>query len=125
LEPVLISLAKHPEAFLRFLMKFKHEQQKRSILGAFISAAVMGFAYFFAGLLPMIPYFAMPNVTHKLYVFIAIAFVEFGIFGYRNGYQTYGTTLTGLRVAVLTLAVGATAAGCTFGRGKLLNVIVP
>jgi VIT1/CCC1 family predicted Fe2+/Mn2+ transporter len=124
LEPVLVSLAKQPDAFLRFLMKFKYEQQKRSLGGAFISAAVMGFAYFFAGLLPMIPYFAMPNVTHALYVSIAIAFVEFSILGYRNGYQTYGTTLAGLRVAVMTLAVGATAAGATFGCGKLLNVIV-
>jgi uncharacterized RDD family membrane protein YckC len=67
----------------------------------------------------------MLNVTHALYVSIAIAFVEFSIFGYRNGYQTYGTTLAGLRVAVMTLAVGATAAGCTFGCGKLLNFIVP
>jgi hypothetical protein len=35
LEPVLVSLAKQPEAFLRFLMKFKHERQKRSIFGCF------------------------------------------------------------------------------------------
>lgn len=77
LEPVLVSLAKQPESFLRFLMKFKHEQEKVSIAGAFLSAAVMGFAYFFAGIMPMIPYFAMPNVTHALYVSIAIAFVEF------------------------------------------------
>jgi len=123
-EPLLRSLANHPESFLRFLMDFKHHIHKPSFARASTSAAVMGLAYSFAGIIPMIPYFCMSIISHALYVSIALAFVEFSIFGFNNGYQTFGTKMMGLRVAVKTLLVGAYVAACTYGCGRIFNAII-
>ncbi|TVY73417.1 Vacuolar iron transporter [Lachnellula suecica] len=123
-EPVLRMLSQNPESFLRFLMDFKHHMSKTTFAWACLAAAVMGLAYIFAGIIPMIPYFAMANITHALYVSIALAVVEISIFGFNNGYQTFGTKSAGFRVAAKTVLVGLVAAGCTYGTGRILNVII-
>jgi vacuolar iron transporter family protein len=123
-EHLLHTLARNPESFLRFLMDFKHHIQKPSFARASISAAVMGLAYSLAGMLPMIPYFCMAIISHALYVSIAVAFVEFSIFGFNNGYQTFGTKTAGFRVAAKTLLVGILAASCTYGWGRILNAVI-
>lgn len=123
-EPLLGALARDPEAFLRFLLDFKHHMSKTSHVRAAVSALAMGLAYFFAGVLPMIPYFCMKHISHALYVSVAVAFIEFSIFGFNNGYQAFGTAKGGLRVAGKTVLVGIVAAGCTYGCGRLLNVVI-
>jgi VIT1/CCC1 family predicted Fe2+/Mn2+ transporter len=58
----------------------------------------------------MIPYFAMQNVTHALFVSIGITAVVLLVFGYIKNWVTVGTKRSALWGAVQTLIVGAAAA---------------
>jgi vacuolar iron transporter family protein len=63
----------------------------------------------------MIPYFAMQNVTHALFVSIGITAVVLLVFGYIKNWVTVGTKRSALWGAVQTLIVGALAAGTSYG----------
>ena len=63
----------------------------------------------------MIPYFAMTNVTHALFVSIAITVVILLGFGFIKNYITIKTKRSGLYGAVQTLCVGVLAAGASYG----------
>ncbi len=63
----------------------------------------------------MIPYFAMKNVTHALFVSIAITVVILCIFGFIKNYVTIGTKRAGLYGSVQTLGIGCLAAATSYG----------
>lgn len=62
------------------------------------------------GLIPMLPYFQMENITHALFVSIAITIVVLLIFGFVKNYLTIGTAKAGFYGSVQTLVVGVIAA---------------
>lgn len=63
----------------------------------------------------MIPYFAMKNVTHALFISIGITVVILLGFGYIKNRITVGTKKAGVYGALQTLLVGALAAGASYG----------
>ena len=63
----------------------------------------------------MIPYFAIKNVTHALFVSIGITVVILLAFGFVKNYITIRTKRSGLYGAVQTLAIGVLAAGTSYG----------
>jgi vacuolar iron transporter family protein len=63
----------------------------------------------------MIPYFAMTNVTHALFVSIAITVVVLLAFGYIKNYITMKTKRSGCYGALQTLFIGVLAAGTSYG----------
>ena len=63
----------------------------------------------------MIPYFAMKNVTHALFVSIGITAVILNVFGFVKNYITIGTKRAGFYGAVQTLFVGVLAAATSYG----------
>jgi len=65
--------------------------------------------------MPMIPYFAMENVTHALFVSIAITVVILLIFGFLKNWFTIKTKRAGFYGAVQTLCIGVLAAGVSYG----------
>ena len=67
------------------------------------------------GLIPMIPYFIMHNVTHALFVSIGITAFILVIFGYIKNWVTVGTKSSAGWGAFQTLVVGAVAAGASYG----------
>ena len=69
----------------------------------------------------MIPYFAMNNVTHALFVSIGITVVILNIFGFVKNYVTIGTQRAGIHGAVQTLFVGVLAAGTSYGIVRALD----
>ena len=69
----------------------------------------------------MIPYFAMQDVTHALFVSIAITFVILLAFGYIKNWVTVRTKRSALYGAVQTLCVGALAAGAAYGIVKAID----
>lgn len=77
----------------------------------------MGMAYFLGGIIPMIPYFALPNrVTTALFISIGITAFILLVFGY---VKTCLTVADNRRAAVWgalqTLAIGAAAAAASYG----------
>lgn len=63
----------------------------------------------------MIPYFAMKDVTHALFISIGITIVILLGFGYIKNMITVGTKRAGVYGALQTLLVGALAAGASYG----------
>jgi vacuolar iron transporter family protein len=63
----------------------------------------------------MIPYFAMANVTHALFVSIGITAAVLLIFGYIKNWVTVGTKRSAFYGAFQTLLVGGLAAGTSYG----------
>ena len=63
----------------------------------------------------MIPYFAMRNVTHALFVSIGITVVILIAFGFVKNFVTIGTKRAGFYGAVQTLCVGVLAAATSYG----------
>ncbi|KUL91148.1 hypothetical protein ZTR_00754 [Talaromyces verruculosus] len=98
-----------------FMMAFELKLEEPNVSRAWISSATMGLSYFIGGLLPMIPYFAMTNVTHALFVSIGITFVILIAFGFIKNYIMIKTTQSGLWGALQTLIVGTLAAGTSYG----------
>jgi VIT1/CCC1 family predicted Fe2+/Mn2+ transporter len=76
---------------------------------------VLTCANYTGGLIPMLPYFAMKNVTHALFVSIGITVIILLLFGYAKNYVTVGTKRSGAYGAVQTLFVGALAAATSYG----------
>jgi predicted membrane protein (TIGR00267 family) len=97
------------------MMDFELKLEKPRSSRSWISALTMGLSYFIGGLIPMIPYFAMENVTHALFVSIAITVVILLIFGFLKNWVTIKTKRAGFYGAVQTLFIGALAAGVSYG----------
>jgi VIT1/CCC1 family predicted Fe2+/Mn2+ transporter len=97
------------------MMDFELKLERPNVSRAWISAATMGAAYFMGGLIPMVPYFAMNNVTHALFVSIGITVVILLLFGYIKNYVTIGTKRSGAYGAVQTLFIGVLAAATSYG----------
>jgi len=119
--PVVDSLCKDPENWVRFMMDFELKLEKPNVSRAWISAAVMGLAYFIGGLIPMIPYFAMRSTTHALFFSIGITVVILLAFGYVKNYVTIQTKRAGLYGALQTLCIGLLAAGTSYGIVRAIN----
>ncbi len=117
----------------QFMMTFELKLEKPNVSRAWISAATMGASYFIGkgtrawkthqsadhnnkgGLIPMIPYFAMQNVTHALFISIGITVVILLVFGFIKNWVTIKTKRAGLYGALQTLFVGALAAATSYG----------
>ena len=106
---------------LQFMMDFELKLSKPNVSRAWISAATMGIAYFIGGLIPMIPYFAMSNVTHALFVSIGITIAILLGFGFMKNWFTIGTKRAGFYGAVQTLCIGVLAAATSYGIVRALD----
>lgn len=69
----------------------------------------------------MIPYFAMTNVTHALFVSIGITVVILLVFGAVKNHITIGTKRATAWGAVQTLIIGAIAAATSYGIVRALD----
>jgi VIT1/CCC1 family predicted Fe2+/Mn2+ transporter len=63
----------------------------------------------------MIPYFAIKNVTHALFISIGITVVILLAFGFIKNYVTIRTRRAGVYGAVQTLFIGVLAAATSYG----------
>lgn len=103
------------------MMDFELRLSKPNISRAWISAATMGISYFLGGLIPMIPYFAMKNVTRALFISIGVTVFILLVFGYVKNYITIKTKRAGCYGALQTLCVGVLAAGTSYGIVRALD----
>ncbi|KAK0100607.1 hypothetical protein ONS95_007062 [Cadophora gregata] len=115
LGPVVDALARSEERWVQFMMDFELRLEKPNVSRAWISGATMGLSYFVGGLIPMIPYFIMSNVTHALFVSIAVTIVVLILFGFAKNYIMMRTTRAGFYGAAQTLVIGVLAAGTSYG----------
>lgn len=69
----------------------------------------------------MIPYFALRNVTHALFISIAITVVILLGFGAVKNWITVHTKRSAVYGAIQTLCVGGLAAGASYGIVKAID----
>ncbi|ORY04689.1 Ccc1 family, partial [Clohesyomyces aquaticus] len=112
---VVEELKEDKESWVRFMMQFELNLVKPKVSRLYISALVMGLSYLLGGLIPMIPYFAIPNVTKALFVSIGITVVMLLSFGYVKAIVTGTTRKAAVWSAFQTLAVGVLAAAASYG----------
>jgi VIT1/CCC1 family predicted Fe2+/Mn2+ transporter len=113
------------------MMDFELKLEKPKVSRAWISAGTMGSAYFIGmiflfsdfspwltslgGLIPMIPYFAIKDVTHALFVSIGITVVMLLAFGAVKNWLTIKSKRSAAWGAFQTLCVGVLAAATSYG----------
>lgn len=73
----------------------------------------------------MIPYFAMRNVAHALFVSIAITVVVLLFFGFVKNWVTIHTKRAGTYGALQTLLIGVLAAGASYGIVRAIDATRP
>ena len=73
----------------------------------------------------MIPYFAIKQVTHALFVSIGITVIILLGFGYVKNWVTIGTKRAGAYGALQTLVIGALAAGASYGIVRAIDSTNP
>ncbi|KAK4555874.1 Protein ccc1 [Recurvomyces mirabilis] len=118
---VVQGLKRDPEVWVRFMMDFELQLERPAAKGAWLAGLVMAVAYFFGGLLPMIPYFAFHNVTHALFTSIGITAFILVIFGYVKAIITGCQRKDALWSALQTLVIGVVAAGVSYGIVRGVN----
>ncbi|RDL40168.1 uncharacterized protein BP5553_00147 [Venustampulla echinocandica] len=123
--PLVDALLADEDNWVQFMMDFELKLEKPNISRAWISAATMGLAYFIGGLIPMTPYFLMENVTHALFISIAVTVVILLIFGFVKNYVTIQTRRSGFYGAIQTLLIGILAAGTSYGIVRALDTKDP
>jgi vacuolar iron transporter family protein len=73
----------------------------------------------------MIPYFAMKDVIHALFISIGITVITLLGFGYVKNWVTVGTKRAGAYGALQTLVIGALAAGASYGIVRAIDSTNP
>ncbi|KAJ5037970.1 uncharacterized protein L3040_006846 [Drepanopeziza brunnea f. sp. 'multigermtubi'] len=99
----------------RFMMGFELKLEKPQLSVAWVLGATTGISYFIGGLIPAIPYFAMHNVMHTLFVSIGVTVVTLMVFGFAKNYDTMQTKRAGLYGSVQTTIIGVLAADTSYG----------
>jgi VIT1/CCC1 family predicted Fe2+/Mn2+ transporter len=97
------------------MMDFELKLTRPNSSRAWISALVISVAYFLGGLLPMIPYFIYKEIYHALYTSIGISVAVLLAFGYVKAIIIGQKKRHAVFSAVQMLAIGALAAGASYG----------
>lgn len=100
-----------------FLVRFGVGEERVEQSRFVISAFAIGLSYLVGGVIPLLPYIFMREVTHALFVSAGITGLVLVIFGMVKAYYTgseigwFGYT----KGAIYTLAIGGAAAGSAYG----------
>ena len=110
-KPVVEALAKRPEAWVDFMMRFELGLEKPDPKRALVSAGTIAGAYIAGGLIPLAPYILMPNAGAALKISVIVTLCALTIFGYIKGRFTGAAPL---RSAFQTALIGGLAAAAAF-----------
>ncbi|KAK1836693.1 VIT family-domain-containing protein [Podospora conica] len=109
------------ESLVPFLMRFDHPEEP-SPSRALTSALTIALAYFFGGLVPLLPYFCIPDPYRALYVSVGVMVVALFVFGYAKTGFVVGFNRRGVMRSVgggvQMVFVGGIAAGAAMGLVK-------
>jgi len=109
--PVVEALARRPLAWRDFMMRFELGLERPNPRRAVYSAATIGGSYIAGGLIPLLPYFAVPTVPAALRISVAVTLVALFVFGSVKGRFTGARPL---RSAIQTALIGGVAATVAF-----------
>ena len=114
--PVVEALAKHPQKWVDFMMRFELGLEKPDPKRALTSALTIAFSYVAGGLIPLLPYivaiyFHRLSIVGALLLSVGVTLLALFVFGFIKGRFT-GTRP--IRSALQTALIGSLAAGAAF-----------
>ena len=121
--PVVAALAKHPQKWVDFMMRFELGLEKPDPKRALVSALTIAFSYCAGGLIPLAPYIVATylhrvSITSALLLSVTLTLLALLVFGFVKGRFT-GTRP--LRSALQTALIGSLAAGAAFLIARLIS----
>ncbi|RIB14669.1 Ccc1 family [Gigaspora rosea] len=119
LTPIIERLSSNPEKFVDFMMKFELCLEKPDPSRSWKSALTIGLAYFFGGLIPLLPYFFVESAVVGLYISSIITLLGLVAFGFIKAMFTAPNKA--LWASIQTALVGAIAAAAAYGGVKLIQ----
>ncbi|MEK6333847.1 MAG: VIT1/CCC1 transporter family protein [Acidobacteriota bacterium] len=122
-EPIVEALAKQPQKWVDFMMRFELGLEKPDPKRALISAFTIACSYVAGGLIPLAPYIVAGyikemTVQTALLFSVAVTLAALFVFGFIKGRFT-GTRP--LRSALQTALIGSLAAGAAFLIAQLIS----
>lgn len=118
LDSVVTSIASDRARWIDFMMRFELGLEKPDPKRAPISAATIAVFYLIGGLIPLLPYMLLPNLTDALKVSVLTTGIALLIFGAVKGHFT---GLNRLVSGLQTLLVGGLAAAAAFWLAHLFG----
>lgn len=112
-------MAKRPDDWVNFMMRFELGLEKPDERRAAKSAANIGLSYIVGGFIPLLPYLFCSTAYQGLIVSAIVTLIALFIFGYFKSRVTGQPPIQG---ALKTMLIGAIAAGVAFGVAKLIHV---
>ena len=122
-EPIVEALAKHPQKWVDFMMRFELGLEKPDPKRALVSAFTIATSYIAGGLIPLAPYIVAGyikemSVQSALLFSVGVTLAALFVFGFIKGRFT-GTRP--LRSALQTALIGSLAAGAAFLIARLIS----
>jgi VIT1/CCC1 family predicted Fe2+/Mn2+ transporter len=117
-EKVTVALTRDPERWIHFMMRFELGLEEPVPGRELKSALTIGGAYVVGGLIPLLPYFFLAEISQALPLSIALTLAALLIFG---GIKGQMTGVTPLRSAVQTALIGSLAAAAAFAIARLVS----
>jgi vacuolar iron transporter family protein len=115
--PIVAALAKRPEAWVDFMMRFELGLEQPDPRRALVSALTIAGAYIGGGFVPLGPYILCSSAQTALELSVVVTLLALTIFGYVKGRFT-GTTP--VRGALQTVLIGGLAAAAAFVIARLI-----
>ena len=117
-DKVTEALTCDPERWIHFMMRFELGLEEPVPGRELKSALTIGCAYVVGGLIPLLPYFFLAEISQALPLSIALTLAALLIFG---GIKGQMTGVTPLRSAVQTALIGSLAAAAAFAIARLVS----
>jgi VIT1/CCC1 family predicted Fe2+/Mn2+ transporter len=108
---VVNALRQRRKSWIDFMMRFELGLEEPDPARARRSGATIGAAYVVGGLIPLAPYFFLPNAIEGLHVSIGVTLTTLLLFGFVKGHFTGASPI---RSAIQTLLIGGAAAAAAF-----------
>lgn len=115
--PIVEALSHHPKAWVDFMMRFELGLEEPDPRRAITSAATIACSYIAGGLIPLLPYILLSNVSKGLVLSAVVTLIALTVFGYVKGRYT---GIHPLRSALQTSVIGGLAAGAAFLLAKAI-----
>jgi VIT1/CCC1 family predicted Fe2+/Mn2+ transporter len=111
-------MTRDKDRWVDFMMKYELGLDKPDPQRARKSAFNIGVSYVVGGLIPLSPYFFVPEGIEGLKISALITLICLFIFGYFKSKMTGVNPLAG---GIRVMVIGAIAAGCAFGVARLIE----
>ncbi|KAK4750317.1 hypothetical protein SAY87_027766 [Trapa incisa] len=116
--PVVNALQRNPQAWVDFMMKFELGLEKPDPKRALWSALTIALSYIVGGMVPLLPYVAIPTASHAVGASVALTLVALLIFGFVKGHFTGNQPF---KSALQTALIGAAASAAAYSIAKVVK----